>query len=221
MQGNLMSLWSAQILQPLLPFPRIPSTLVEYPRLGDWETVYHFLRDSSSFFSLLWVPQHPLAILSITRLHILFLPLSYLKYFFALLCIPFPCFHIFLPLKKWKVQVLVAQSCPALCDPMNCRPPGSSVHGILQVRILTWAAIPFSRGSFPAQGLKLALLPCRQILYHLSHQRVNSLVQTIVYLFCHLRNYQSKFFPPNRWMSECMCSPSVKEGVGLQFPFGV
>ena len=39
---------------------------------------------------------------------------------------------------------LVALSCPALCDPMDCRPPGSSVHGILQARILEWVAISFS-----------------------------------------------------------------------------
>ena len=42
----------------------------------------------------------------------------------------------------------VTQSCPTLCnDPMNCSPPGSSVHGILQARILEWVAISFSRGS--------------------------------------------------------------------------
>ena len=40
-----------------------------------------------------------------------------------------------------------AQSCPTLCNPMDCSPPGSSVHGILQARILEWIAIPFSRGS--------------------------------------------------------------------------
>ena len=39
------------------------------------------------------------------------------------------------------------QLCPILCNPMNCSPPDSSVHGILQARILEWAAIPFSRGS--------------------------------------------------------------------------
>ena len=39
----------------------------------------------------------------------------------------------------------VTQSCPALCDPMDCSPPGSSDHGILQARILEWVAIPFSR----------------------------------------------------------------------------
>ena len=37
--------------------------------------------------------------------------------------------------------------CLTLCDPMDCSPPGSSVHGILQARILEWVAIPFSRGS--------------------------------------------------------------------------
>ena len=41
----------------------------------------------------------------------------------------------------------VAQSCLTLCDPMDCSLPGSSVHGILQVRILEWVAISFSRGS--------------------------------------------------------------------------
>ena len=45
------------------------------------------------------------------------------------------------------VVVLVAQSCSTLCDPMDCSLPGSSVHEILQARILEWVAIPFSRGS--------------------------------------------------------------------------
>ena len=45
------------------------------------------------------------------------------------------------------MSVLVAQSCPTLCDPMDWGPPGSSVHGIFQARILELVAIPFSRGS--------------------------------------------------------------------------
>ena len=45
------------------------------------------------------------------------------------------------------VCVLVTQSCPALCDPVDCSLPGSSVHEILQARIPEWVAIPFSRGS--------------------------------------------------------------------------
>ena len=46
-----------------------------------------------------------------------------------------------------EVQVVVTQSCPTLCDPMDCSPPASSVHGTLQARILEWVAIPFFRGS--------------------------------------------------------------------------
>ena len=41
----------------------------------------------------------------------------------------------------------VAQSCPTLCDPMDCSPPGSSLHGILQAIVLEWVVIYFSRGS--------------------------------------------------------------------------
>ena len=42
--------------------------------------------------------------------------------------------------------VLVTKSCTTLCNSMDCSPPGSSIYGILQARILEWAAIPFSRG---------------------------------------------------------------------------
>jgi len=42
---------------------------------------------------------------------------------------------------------LLAQSCPILCDPMDCSPPGSSVRGNLPARILEWVAISFCRGS--------------------------------------------------------------------------
>ena len=45
------------------------------------------------------------------------------------------------------VCVKVTQSCPTLCDPMDYSPPGSSVHEMLQARLLKWVAIPFSRGS--------------------------------------------------------------------------
>ena len=41
----------------------------------------------------------------------------------------------------------VAQSCLTLCDPMDCSPPGSSVHGVLQARILEGVAVPSSRGA--------------------------------------------------------------------------
>ena len=49
-----------------------------------------------------------------------------------------------------------AQSCPTLCDPMECSPPGSSVHGILQVRILEWVAKIPSLGDLPDPEIELA-----------------------------------------------------------------
>ena len=51
------------------------------------------------------------------------------------------------------VKLLVAQSCLTLCDPMDCSPPGSSVHGILQARVLGWVAISFSR-KYPNPGVE-------------------------------------------------------------------
>ena len=59
---------------------------------------------------------------------------------------------------------LVAQSCPALCDPMGRCPPGSSNHVIFQARILECVAISFSRVIFLTQGSKPGLLHCRQTL---------------------------------------------------------
>ena len=53
-------------------------------------------------------------------------------------------------LRLWvAVVVLVAKLCLTLCNPMDCSPPGSSLHGISQARILEWVAVPFSRGSSP------------------------------------------------------------------------
>ena len=48
---------------------------------------------------------------------------------------------------KVKSESEVAQSCSTLCGPMDCSPPGSSVHGIFQARVLEWGAITFSENS--------------------------------------------------------------------------
>ena len=58
---------------------------------------------------------------------------------------PFPFVNYFLCAK-------LLQSCPNLCDPMDCSPSGSSVHGILQASILEWVATSFSRGSSQPRG---------------------------------------------------------------------
>ena len=56
------------------------------------------------------------------------------------------------------------QSCLTLCDPIDCSPPGSFIHGILQARILEWVAIPFSRGIFLTQGSNLGPPPLQASL---------------------------------------------------------
>ena len=63
----------------------------------------------------------------------------------------------------------VAQLCPTLCDPMDCSPPGSSVHGIFQAGVLKWVGCHFLlQGIFLTQGSNPGLSHCRQMLYHLS-----------------------------------------------------
>ena len=73
------------------------------------------------------------------------------------------------------LMCLVAQFCPTLCDTMDCSPPGSSMHGISQSRILEWVAIFLLQGIFLTRGLNPSfpsLLHCRWILYLLSYEAV-------------------------------------------------
>ena len=70
-----------------------------------------------------------------------------------------------------KSESEVAQSCPTLSDPMDCSPPGSSIHGIFQARVLEWGAIAFSIDRFrrlliiDSVSLKIIELPRFSILY--------------------------------------------------------
>ena len=70
-------------------------------------------------------------------------------------------------LREWGVNFLLCSGAPlgqTLCDPMVCSSPGSSVHGILQARILEWVAISYSEGSSPPRDWtlgQLCLLNCR------------------------------------------------------------
>ena len=68
---------------------------------------------------------------------------------------------------KWKsksLAIFCAQSCLTLCDPMDCSPSGSSVHGVFQARILEQVAISFSRG-LPSPGIEptSAVSPALQV----------------------------------------------------------
>ena len=68
------------------------------------------------------------------------------------------------------MSVLVTQLCLTLYDPVDCRLPDSSVHGISQARILEGGCYSLLQGIFLTQGSNLGPLKCRQIFYHLSHQ---------------------------------------------------
>ena len=61
---------------------------------------------------------------------------------------------------------LVAKSCPTFCDPMDCSPSGSSVHGVLQARIPEWVAISFPRGSSWPRDWTYVSCIGRWVLYH-------------------------------------------------------
>ena len=72
-------------------------------------------------------------------------------------------------LRKCCLHAKLLQWCPTLCDPVDCSPPGSSVHGILQARILEWVAMPSSRGSSqPRDRTCVSCVSClgRCVLYH-------------------------------------------------------
>ena len=62
--------------------------------------------------------------------------------------------------------VYLKSVCLTFCDPMDCSPPGSSVHGILQARILVWVALSYSGGSSQPWDQTCILCTSRQILYH-------------------------------------------------------
>ena len=77
------------------------------------------------------------------------------------------------------VPCLVAQSCPTVCNPTDCSPPGSSVHGDSPGKNIGVGCHAFLQGIFPTKGLNPRLPHCRQILYHLSHQGSPKILELI------------------------------------------
>ena len=77
---------------------------------------------------------------------------------------------------------LVAQLCPTLCDPMDCSPPGSSVHEDSPGNT-GMGCHALLQGIFPTQWLNPGLLYCRWILYHLSHQGSPRILEWVAYPF--------------------------------------
>ena len=70
-------------------------------------------------------------------------------------------------------DIEVAQSCPTLCDPMDCSLPGSSIHGIFQARVLQWVAMSFSRrSSQPRDRTRVSISSLHKMCYALSLSHV-------------------------------------------------
>ena len=94
--------------------------------------------------------------------------------------------HFLLQCMKMKSESEVAQSCPTLSDPMDCSPPGSSVYGIFQARVLEWGAIAFSKlwfilGQKRMKGDKLLwIFPDGEAQRSFCHQEPRDIFSTIV-----------------------------------------
>ena len=131
----------------------------------------------SYFLYRIYVPLKISVCILITEFRVLFPLIKYVYMEVALLRQCYSKWRIILisRLKNSQVKYVCAcmhvkslQSCVTLCDSMDCSPPGSSVHGVFQVRILEWVVIPFSRGSSrPRDQAHVSFVSCigRQVLY--------------------------------------------------------
>ena len=104
---------------------------------------------------------------------------------------------------KYLMHTKSLQSCPTLGDPMYCGPPGSSVHGILQARILEWVACTLLQGIFPTQGSN-------------SHLSTSTCIGR--WVLCHYRYLGSHRLSINTGSSPLPSSLSTKT-VFFPFPF--
>ena len=104
--------------------------------------------------------------------------------------------------------MLVTQLRPTLCNPVDCGPPGSSVHGMLQARILDLGSHSLLQGIFWTQGLNR--VHCRQILYYLSYQGIPWCFK-IPPNFALVLGYWDPLIWPKEtspWLPTCLCIQS-------------
>ena len=106
--------------------------------------------------------------------------------------------------------MLVAQSRLTLCDLMDCSLPGSSVHGILQAKILEWVAIHLSRGIFLTQGLNPGLPHCRHILYHLLLNKAQLIATFPSRVHCLHLIFTSTSIITAHPLTRCSCIPLTR-----------
>ena len=91
----------------------------------------------------------------------------------------------------------VTQSCPAVCNPIDCSPPGSSAHGDFPGKNTGVGCHALLQGIFPTQGLNPGLPQCRWILYHLSHNDPSGLKKQMLFLSISFKLWLSKNTTPH------------------------
>ena len=93
------------------------------------------------------------------------------------------------PSKSVLVLCLLAQSCPILCDPMDCNLPSSSVHGDSPGKNTGVGCHALLQGIFPTQGLNPCAPHCRWILYHLRNQGSPRILEWVAYPFSRVSSW--------------------------------
>ena len=84
--------------------------------------------------------------------------------------------HFLLQCVTVKIESELAQSCRTRSDPMDCRPPGSSIHGIFQARVLEWGAIAFSKSLLSLSKFLVTQIPIQQIIFGTCYRKGSLLV---------------------------------------------
>ena len=117
------------------------------------------------------------------------------------------------------IVVLVTQSCLTPCDPMDCSLPGSSVHGILQARILEWVAMPSSRGSsWPRDLTWISCIAGR--FFNLRATGKSSILHIVKYTFqCYSLKSSYSFLLPWHWHLRKICNRSGNKTKVIRIPW--
>ena len=123
---------------------------------------------------------------------------------------PFLLFEGIYHFKKYRrAHAKLLQSCPTLCNPMDCSPPRSSVHGILQARILEWAAMTFSikKYIFPRIRAMHHILPARTLKHNFQSPTLYHLLKGQV---CSMNDLVKQCLDPSSVFSVISGSKSIK-----------
>ena len=112
---------------------------------------------------------------------------------------------------------MLSHLCPTLCDATDCSPPGSSLHRILQARILEWVAMPSSRGSIPDPGIEPASLT--------SHALAGGFFMTVREPHLHISKLsEGALLKPLNNQNQCLFSKEISKAIGetiASWPLGL